>query len=117
VAKLVEDANKATAFCRDWRNRHIAHRDLKLALEQSTEALADASRAQVKTALNAVAAILNCVAKHYLKSETRFDVASRHNGALTLLYLMDEGIVAKDAKAERLQKGEPLESDLQIRRL
>jgi hypothetical protein len=117
VTKLVAEANNATAFCRDWRNRHIAHRDLKLALEQPTEPLAEASRTQVKTALNAIAAVLNRVANHYLKSETRFDIAARHNGALTLLYLIDGGLVAKDAKAARLEKGESLDSDLEIRRL
>jgi hypothetical protein len=117
LAKLVEMANKATAFCRDWRNRHIAHRDLKLVLERPTEPLAEASRVQVKTALDAIAAVLNHVANHYLKSETRFDVAARHNGALTLLYLLDEGLVAKGAKMARLEKGEPLESDFEMRRL
>jgi hypothetical protein len=117
VSKLVGEATKTTAFCRDWRNRHIAHRDLKLALEQPTEPLADGSREQIKVALDAIAAVLNRVANHYLKSETRFDVAARHDGALTLLYLMDQGLAAKDAKAARLEKGEPLAGDLEIRRL
>jgi hypothetical protein len=53
------------------------------------------------------------VANHYLDSETRFDVAARHNGALTLLYLL----IAKDAKAARLEKNEPHASDFEIRRL
>jgi AbiU2 len=33
VDKLIAEAKKQTEFCRDWRNRHIAHRDLKLAVE------------------------------------------------------------------------------------
>src|SRR5262245_23634721 len=68
VGKAVADALKATAFARDWRNRHIAHKDLKLALDQPTIALADASRAQVKEALKSLAAVLNVVGGHYLDS-------------------------------------------------
>ena len=117
VTKLVEEATKATAFCRDWRNRHIAHRDLKLALEEPTEPLAEASRAQVKMALDAIAAVLNRVASHYLNSGTAFDAAARHNGALTLLHLMNEGLAVQEAKMARLEKGEPLESDFEVRRL
>lgn len=40
VLRLVEIAIAQTEFCRDWRNRRIAHRDLKLALKQETTPLA-----------------------------------------------------------------------------
>jgi hypothetical protein len=32
VSGLIETAVDKAGFCRDWRNRHIAHRDLNLAL-------------------------------------------------------------------------------------
>lgn len=70
VTKLVAEAIKLTEFCRDWRNRRIAHRDLKLALEQSTTQ----SRAQVKKALKAVAGILNAVEKQYCGLTTDHDL-------------------------------------------
>src|SRR5271156_4325585 len=57
VTKLVDKAIKHTAFCRDWRNRHIAHRDLRLALAQPTTRLAEGSRAKVNVALKAIAAV------------------------------------------------------------
>jgi hypothetical protein len=112
VHNLIQEALKKTAFCRDWRNRHIAHRDLRLTLEQPTEPLAEASIAQVNTSLKALAAVLNAVAAHYLKSETRFDMTARHNGALTLLYLMDDGLRAKEERAKRIESGAPLDRDL-----
>jgi hypothetical protein len=56
VAKLVDNALKATEFARDWRNRLIAHRDLDIALSTATTPLKDASRAQVKDALASLAA-------------------------------------------------------------
>jgi hypothetical protein len=51
VAAVVETAVKSTDFCRDWRNRRIAHRDLNLALNESTTPLKAASRTQVDDAL------------------------------------------------------------------
>jgi AbiU2 len=117
VTKLVEAALKETEFCRDWRNRHIAHRDLKLALEQSTTPLKDASRAQVNCALNAIATVLNALAKHYFQSETRFDLAARRNGAVTLLYLMDEGLTAREEKEKRILVGKPLPGDFVAKNL
>jgi hypothetical protein len=117
VANLVDHAVRQTAFCRDWRNRRIAHRDLKLALNDPTTPLADASRAQVNNALKAISDVLNALAAHYLKSETRFDLAARHTGSLGLLYLIDDGLRAREQRAKRLEAGKPTEEDLVIRRL
>jgi AbiU2 len=111
VSKHVETAIKETEFCRDWRNRHIAHRDLKLALEQPTTPLKTGSRAQVNSALNAIAAVLNNICKHYFKAETRFDITARHNSAVALLYLMDEGLTRKEEQEKRMLEGEALPGD------
>jgi hypothetical protein len=37
VQELVDVALQKTGFARDWRNRHIAHKDLKLALCKGAE--------------------------------------------------------------------------------
>lgn len=105
VTALIATAVDATAFARDWRNRRIAHRDLKIALNEPGTPLADGSRADVKKAVEAISAVLNAVAGHYLKSETRFDLAARSNGALSLLYVLHDGIKAREARQERLKSG------------
>ncbi len=112
VEALIAVALRETEFCRDWRNRYIAHRDLNLALDQPTVPLADGSRKQVSSALKAIADVMNTVQAHYLNAETRFDLAARHNGAVTLLYLLDGGLKAKQAAEERLSNGEFSEEDL-----
>jgi AbiU2 len=112
VSALVAGALKETEFCRDWRNRLIAHTDLKLALEQSTKPLADASRAQVNAALDAVAKVLNALGSHYCQSETRFDLTPRNNGAFTMLHVLNQGIKARDKRAKRLESGRPADGDL-----
>jgi len=61
VAKLVAVAENATAFAKDWRNRHLAHRDLDLAVGGSATPLATASRQAVEDAQQALRDVLNSV--------------------------------------------------------
>jgi hypothetical protein len=117
VSKLIAEAIKQTEFCRDWRNRHIAHRDLKLALQQPTTPLAEGSRAQVKAALKAISDVLNALEGHYFQSETRFDIGGPLGGAISLLYVLDDGLRAEEARQERLEAGKPLEDDFVARDL
>jgi hypothetical protein len=117
LSKLVVEAVKQTEFCRDWRNRHIAHRDLKLALEQHTEPLAEGSRADVKAALKALAYVLNALDGHYFQSETRFDLGGPLGGAVSLLHALDDGLRAQEARQKRLEVGKPLKDDFVARDL
>lgn len=43
VAELITKAQLDSEFCRDWRNRRLAHRDLHLALTRTAEPLQPAS--------------------------------------------------------------------------
>ncbi|UWU80726.1 hypothetical protein N2603_20345 [Bradyrhizobium huanghuaihaiense] len=115
LAKLADEAVKLTEFARDWRNRHIAHRDLKLALEQATTPLAEASREDVKKALSAIAAVLNEAATHYTDSQTAFEhVAGPLGGAVSLLYVLGIGERAKEERGKRLRAGIQTAEDLVI---
>lgn len=112
LAILIDKAVEDTKFARDWRNRIIAHRDLSLALEDgSAEPLEAASRTHVNTALARLADVLNVVEKHYLDGGTAFGVAARHNGALTLLYLLGDGLKARLEREERVKQ--LVENDIQ----
>jgi hypothetical protein len=113
VARLINEAIAATDFCRDWRNRHIAHRDLKLALDQPTTPLAEGSRAAVKKALDALGAVLNALAGHYFKSETRFDLGAPRGGSASLL--LSEDVRAQKAREKRLEEGRPAKEDFVFR--
>lgn len=115
--KKITEATQLTAFCRDWRNRRIAHRDLKLALDEPTKPLAEGSRAKVKDALKAVAEVLNTVEHHYCDSETGYDLGGPLGGAISLLYLLDDGLRVQEARQKRLEEGKPLENDFVARDL
>ncbi|MET3906774.1 hypothetical protein ABID59_001105 [Bradyrhizobium sp. S3.3.6] len=117
VERLVREATKLTEFCRDWRNRRIAHRDLKLALNEFTKPLAEGSRANVKDALKATAEVLNAVQLHYCDSGTGYDLGGPLGGANSLLYVLDDGLRAEEARQKRLEEGKPLANDFEARDL
>jgi len=116
VSKEVDKALNASDFCRDWRNRRIAHRDLDLALERHPQALAPASRAQVRNALDSIAKVMNAVSMHYLDNETHFK-GRLHSGGASLLYLLDTALEVIAEKRARLERGEYRPEDFQRKEL
>ena len=103
VEELLQISIDTSKFARDWRNRRIAHSDLKLVLDQGAEPLAPASKTQVQGALAAVAAVLNNLSNTYLDSTTMFDFASEPSagGALSMLKYLRAG---KDAELQRFAR-------------
>jgi hypothetical protein len=112
VSNLVQTAVQAADFCRDWRNRHIAHRDLALALKEGAIPLEPASRQDVKRALESIANVLNAVTAHYGDSTTAFDVKHGSGGAVSLLYVLNDGLKADAARRERIRRGQFDHDDL-----
>jgi hypothetical protein len=117
VQESVEIALIKTEFARDWRNRHIAHKDLKLALADGAEPLKAASRAAVKDALSAIADVLNTISRSYLNSTTWFEGLGARSGAEALLYVLDDGLKADLERRDRLKRGEMRPADYAARDL
>src|SRR5262249_3497991 len=69
VEGLVAAALTQTAFCRDWRNRLLAHADLDLALEVPSRPLSEASRKHVNDGLASLTNVLNALDGHFNNSE------------------------------------------------
>ncbi len=112
VESLGSAALDACEFARDWRNRRLAHRDLDIALGQSVQPLAAASRQSVKAALNALDEMLNSVSGHYLGSTTMFDLGPSGEDAVSLLYLLREGLKSREERRARVKRGEYRSGDL-----
>jgi hypothetical protein len=98
VVASVETAVGKAAFCRDWRNRYIAHRDLNLALNKPATPLEPASRDLVNEALSAIAKVLNAVESHYMDSNTQFVGGLTTGNAESLLYFLAAGLRAEAAR-------------------
>lgn len=105
VSQLIDIAITNVHFCRDWRNRRIAHKDLALAMETGAIPLVPASRAEIKQALDSISNALNAVSSHYIGSTTFFEGIPSSNGAFYLLHVLDDGLSAIDDRMERAKAG------------
>lgn len=103
LVRLVGEAKAASEFCRDWRNRRLAHRDLDLALSDTAEALKPGSRIKVITALEALTSILDAVSTRYLRSSTMFDMGANIGGGECLLRTIYDGLEAEEKRRERIR--------------
>lgn len=117
VSEFIDVAVEKAEFCRDWRNRRIAHKDLSLALSSGAEPLKPASRAKVKEALCSISDVLNVLSIHYMDSTTMFEGVGGPGGAASLLYVLDDGLRAEEERHKRLKAGNYRAEDYQARDL
>jgi hypothetical protein len=97
-------AVSASQFCRDWRNRHLAHRDLDLALKHAAQPLAEATREKVRSALKAIVDVLNVVSAYYQDSTSAFGHGSQIGGAFDLLLAVRDGLRWQKEKEARFER-------------
>jgi hypothetical protein len=114
---LIEVAIQKTDFCRDWRNRRIAHLDLEHTINKEINPLKPASRKYVKEALDSIGEVLNAVTEHYADSSTIFDIEEGSGGAVSLLYIIDDGLKAEEERRDRIRRGNFIKGDLSPRDL
>lgn len=104
IQALVNISLDKSEFCRDWRNRHIAHRDLQLAIKDAPMSpLKTASREKVKEALEAIGNVLNGISLPYMGSTTVFDRGVYSSGAGQLIYVLDDGLRMEQERLARIK--------------
>jgi hypothetical protein len=106
VKAAVEKAVDLSSFCRDWRNRHIAHRNLSLALKVGATPLVEASREKVRLVLAALVDVLDIISQHYQGTTNLFECDGFPGGAEALLCIVDSGVRAQTERYRRLLNGE-----------
>ena len=105
IEQLVDDCVSSAEFSRDWRNRHLAHRDLMRATSDVADPLLHASREKVKLVLADFTTLINALSHHYYDSTTFFDMAGSSGGAEQLLYVLHDGLATEAARKERRRRG------------
>jgi hypothetical protein len=97
IESLIETAGHQVAFCRDLRNRRMAHSELALALDHLSAApLPALSRAQVREALRANGYVLNVLEEHYGCSASGFEhTIPALGGAGSLLAVIEPGVAVR----------------------
>jgi len=111
LTSKVQVAVQAAMFCRDWRNRRLAHIDLDYGLDRSVNPLQNGSRADVRMALEALANVMNAISIHYLDSTTSFDVGPARHGEWSLLRVLYDGVRERKERNARIGNSEFLDRD------
>jgi hypothetical protein len=100
------EAHDKTAFARDWRNRQIAHLDLRTALGSHADPLSPYTRGQVQEALDSIAAVLNTVSVHFGGATTFFgDFIDGPGNAAALISRLRDGIELQEWRRVDKSKG------------
>jgi hypothetical protein len=113
VSELVKRAQLQASVCKEWRDGHIAHRNAALALKEAAP-LEPITSQYIREALGAIADVLNEVHRHYLGSDIWFEAHQSAQGVGQLLYVIDYGLKAMDARHERLRSGKPRKEDFEL---
>jgi hypothetical protein len=110
VSYAVKIAQQKATTCLDWRHRHIAHRNVALALKEA-KPLGPITLQYVRDALAAIAEVLNEVHKHYVESGIGFVTPDRAGGAVELLYVIKDGLKTAEDREKRLHSGDARPED------
>jgi hypothetical protein len=98
----VAKSKTAAAFAIDWRNRHLAHRDLDLALDRKAKPLASASRAEVEAALASLRDTMNFLENRVHRVTTAYAHSPLTGDADQLLYVIRDGIRREELRQDKL---------------
>jgi hypothetical protein len=113
VSELVASAQKLAVFALDWRHRHLAHRDLGLALgNPKVQPLALVTREQVEGSLSGIRDVLDYVEENYCKAHTAYSFRSIPGDARQLLYIIENGLSHERERRARWERGEFHNDDL-----
>jgi hypothetical protein len=113
VQTLADVAKERSAFAREWRNKHIAHRDLALSMDAKAERLPGVSRQQVEASLGSFAAILNALEEHYAQAEVAFDDFLADGDGDALVYWLQSAQRSERQRRRRLEEGKPIPEDFE----
>lgn len=112
LEKLVGIADEKVKFCRDWRNRHIAHIDLDLAINiKPARPLMPADKEKVVEALITIRNVLMELEQRYMSEDSVFLGSPPLHGATDLLNVLHFGIKEQVKANERIHEGRATEND------
>lgn len=115
VEIALNEALSATEFCRDWRNKRIAHADLVHFTEEEPAALKEATREKVATAIDKIREVLSKISQKYLDGSVHPVSSVVIGGAEDLLFKLDDAIRSEVARQARFEAGQILPSDIERR--
>lgn len=108
LQKLVELSLQKCSFCREWRNKVLAHSDLSIASGKNIVMLEPVNKSKIDDAVQSLFDIARFMNAEYLNTELADDIIS-HGNAEALLWAIHSGI-----EFERLKKDRAIPNDLSL---
>lgn len=101
-------------FCRDWRNRWIAHLDYELAIDRdNAKPLENVTKNKLKLIIEKIHSIYNKVEHKYLGTMTGFKYLQSNRGAISLLYTIENGLRFDIEQYEKQLRGNSLDDNFE----
>jgi hypothetical protein len=100
VREILRQTRERASFALEYRNRHIAHRDLQLALGKSATMLPTVTRENIDKCLSGLGNFLNAVELFYCKAHTAYSFVVGPWGAESLLYVIRDGLLREKERHE-----------------
>lgn len=113
LQSLIETAKDQSKFARDWRNRHIAHSALSLAIDSGAKPLEAASRQGVEEVLRSFRRIMNLLSVSYLDTERGYEYPIVRDDADTLIYHLRVAVRFEEYARQLHEEGKLLSEDLE----
>jgi hypothetical protein len=103
VQQLVTTAITNCEKVREWRNRKLAHTELPAISGVVPKSLPELTPKLVTSALDSLAAIVNCIQFHYERSTTEYSFAMAPGGWIdSLVSYLEMGLKAERAELSRV---------------
>jgi hypothetical protein len=102
----IDELITESKFCRDRRNKIIAHMDYDLGIDvQNAKALEPATRTKLRSVIESIQSIYNKVEFKYLGTTTAYKYLQSDLGAISLLHTIESGIRFNEQAFERRKRG------------
>lgn len=99
LESLINVAVDATDFARDWRNRRLAHEELRVG--RNVTPLASAKFDYIDTALTAIRTVLNRLEQHYLNKTVSYeDTIPALGGVQSLIAIVRKGVETRRSERD-----------------
>ena len=115
VRSLVAEAQRRSEICKEWRDKHIAHRNADIALKKAA-VLPPLTKVYIQKALDSIGAVLSTVHDRYTGSGMLFERPSHPGGASELLHVLDDGVKVAEGREKRLHSGKDIRPEDWTRR-
>ncbi len=100
IRNLLDQTESHAEFAKDWRNRHLAHRDLELAMDERATPLSRVTCESVGIAIASMGAVLNKIEDHFWHGTVAFEHIIARDDAEALAFYLKYAVDAESHEHE-----------------